>query len=116
MAFSEDERKQIRHDFFDFTNMSPAELERWLQTGESKSVGDTGGEGESTGHASGRRIMELKHKTRDKLSEDDYRHMRKVVNYIKRHTAQKPSHDIDGSRWRYSLMNWGYDPLKEERK
>jgi hypothetical protein len=29
--------------------------------------------------------------------------------------AQGPDHksDIADSRWRYSLMNWGHDPLKD---
>ena len=40
--------------------MTPAELEKWLATGESRAVGVTHGEGtESVGHHSGRRIVEL---------------------------------------------------------
>jgi hypothetical protein len=39
--------------------------------------------------------------------------MRKVVGYVRRHGAQQPA-NIYTSRWRYSLMNWGHDPLKEE--
>ena len=40
--------------------------------------------------------------------------MRKVAGYVKRHQAQRPKHeDIEDSRWRYSLMNWGHDPLKK---
>jgi hypothetical protein len=40
--------------------------------------------------------------------------MRKVVGYIRRHTKQGPPEkaDTETSRWRYSLMNWGHDPLK----
>ena len=38
--------------------------------------------------------------------------MRRVVSYVHRHRAQEPEEDVGGSRWRYSLMNWGYDPLK----
>lgn len=38
--------------------------------------------------------------------------MRKVVGYVRRHWAQQPE-NIVTSRWRYSLMNWGHDPLKE---
>ena len=38
--------------------------------------------------------------------------MKKVVSYVHRHSAQKPSGDIEHSRWRLSLMNWGHDPLK----
>jgi len=40
--------------------------------------------------------------------------MRKVVGYARRHLAQGgPSDDAEHSRWRYSLMNWGHDPLKK---
>jgi hypothetical protein len=45
------------------------------------------------------------------LSDADYSHMRKVVGFVRRHLAQEPA-NIATSRWRYSLMNWGYDPLK----
>jgi len=39
--------------------------------------------------------------------------MRKVVGYTRRHLAQGgPDGDEEHSRWRYSLMNWGHDPLK----
>lgn len=39
--------------------------------------------------------------------------MKKVHGYVARHTKQKPSkEDIETSKWRYSLMNWGHDPLK----
>lgn len=56
----EDEKQASYRDFADSVNMSPAELEGWLDTEQSQSVGDTGGKGESTGHKSGRRIVELK--------------------------------------------------------
>lgn len=48
------DRDQIWDDFAEAVNVSPAELETWLQTDESKSVGwtDNGG-GESVGHHSG---------------------------------------------------------------
>jgi hypothetical protein len=38
--------------------------------------------------------------------------MRRVVSYVHRHQAQGPKNDIESSDWRYSLMNWGHDPLK----
>ena len=37
--------------------------------------------------------------------------MRKAVGFIRRHRAQEPENMVT-SRWRYSLMNWGHDPLK----
>jgi hypothetical protein len=35
-----------------------------------------------------------------------------VVGFIRRHLAQRPENEVT-SRWRYSLMNWGHDPLKD---
>ena len=106
-----DEQRRIRHEFGELVNMTPEELESWLATDESRSVGQDGG-GESTGHKSGRRIVQLLRKKVGEYSEDDYAHMRKVRGYVKRHLAQRPSRDLETSRWRYSLMNWGHDPLK----
>ncbi len=40
--------------------------------------------------------------------------MRKVHGYVQRHLAQEPDkEDVESSKWRYSLMNWGHDPLKK---
>ena len=101
-------------EFDDVVNMTPSELERWLETDESKEVGfkdDDGGE--SVGHASGRRIVEIKRTKKADLTDDDREHMAKVVAYVHRHLAQGgPKDDVEHSRWRYSLMNWGHDPLK----
>ena len=110
---SQDKKQEIYQDFKDSVNMQPKELEDWLQTEDSQRVGDSGDGGESTGHRSGRRIVEIKRKKKDELSDADYQHMNKVIGYINRHTAQRPSGDVKDSKWRYSLMNWGHDPLKE---
>jgi Protein of unknown function (DUF3140) len=101
---------EVQADWEDAVNMTASELERWLDTDESKSVGDTGGDGESTGHRSGRRIVELLRTKQADLTDDDVAHMRKVVGYVHRHLAQRPSGDVTETKWRYSLMNWGHDP------
>jgi hypothetical protein len=96
--------------------MSAAELERWLRTAHSRAVGWKGKSTErreSIGHASGRRIVGILRKARTELDDDDYAHMRKVVGFVRRHLAQEPANKLS-SRWRYSLMNWGHDPLKDE--
>lgn len=96
--------------------MDAAELEAWLRTDESCKVGWKGANGsasESVGHASGRRIVAILRKPNEELTAADYQHMRKVVGFVRRHTAQRPD-NVFTSRWRYSLMNWGHDPLKEE--
>ena len=93
--------------------MAPQELEDWLDTEQSKSVGDSDG-GESTGHKSGRRIVEIKRTNKDDLTDSQWEHMDKVVGYIHRHLAQRPDGDVEDTDWRYSLMNWGHDPLKPD--
>jgi hypothetical protein len=114
MAHDEDPGT-VRREFQEAVNMSPAELERWLETAESQAVGQKqDGAGESTGHAEGRRIVELLRTKKADLTDDDLAHMRKVHGYVARHQAQQPAkEDVEHSRWRYSLMNWGHDPLKK---
>jgi hypothetical protein len=109
------DRDKVRKEFGQAVNMTPAELDKWLKTEESHKVGYKGKDGtanESVGHASGRRIVRILRKKKDEITDDDYAHMRKVVGYVKRHSAQEPE-NIVTSRWRYSLMNWGHDPLKK---
>lgn len=99
-------------EFQQNVNMTAQEIENWLKTDESKSVGQKDGNQESIGHESGRYIVGILQKKEANYTDDDISQMQRVVSYIKRHSAQKPSSDIEDSRWRYSLMNWGHDPLK----
>lgn len=94
-------------------NMTASELEKWLKTEESNSVGQDSGDGQSIGHKSGEHIIRILQKKQADLTPDDEAHMHKVHSYVSRHSAQKPSSDIEHSRWRYSLMNWGHDPTKK---
>ena len=117
MASGTDEAvAEVWDDWTSAVTMTAGELEKWLQTEESRSVGDTSGTsggGESTGHASGRRIVEVLRSKKTDLTADDAEHMRKVVGYVRRHLAQRPAGDVTDTRWRYSLMNWGHDPLDD---
>ena len=101
----------VRGAFRQLVNMSADELAAWLKTEESCKVGFKRDGGESVGHASGRHILQILRTSDQDLDEDDYRHMRKVVGFIRRHRAQEPV-NIVTSRWRWSLMNWGHDPLR----
>ena len=104
---------QTRADFDDAVNMTASELKKWLDTDESKAVGQKKNGGESTGHESGRHIVRILEKKKADVTDDDLAHMRKVVGYVHRHLAQGgPEQDTEHSKWRYSLMNWGHDPLK----
>ena len=105
----------VLKEFKALVNMTPGQIEKFLHTKDSAAVGfKKSGKGESIGHASGRRITEIKGKKAADLTKDDVRHMKKVIGYINRHCAQGPVHkaDVKESKWRYSLMNWGHDPLK----
>ena len=105
-------REEIWNEWRALVNMGPAVLDRWLETEESRAVGDRT-DGESTGHRSGRRIAEIRRTRKGDLTDDDWAHMGRVVGYIKRHLAQGgPDKDMETSRWRHSLMNWGHDPAR----
>ncbi|MDQ3644270.1 MAG: DUF3140 domain-containing protein [Actinomycetota bacterium] len=99
-------------EFGEAVNLTAEEVEAWLDTDESRAVGSKDGGGESTGHESGRRIVEILRKDKDELTEADERHMRKVIGYVHRHLAQRPDGDVTDTPWRHSLMNWGHDPQK----
>ena len=101
-------------DFRAAVNMTAGELEKWLKTDESREVGQKESEdAESVGHDSGRKIVKLLHTRKSELTPEDEAHMRKVTGYVHRHLAQRPAGDIKETKWRYSLMNWGHDPLKK---
>ncbi len=107
-----DDRQRVIQDFDEAVNMTRKELENWLQTGESQSVGQSDGGEESKGHESGRKIVEILRKNKTDYTDEDIDHMRRVVGYVKRHQAQKPKGDVEDTAWRRSLMNWGHDPVK----
>jgi hypothetical protein len=102
----------VRQDFDRAVNMTAGELEKWLDSDASRESGQHEGGGESTGHASGRRIVDILRTKKADLTDDDEQHMRKVVGYVHRHLAQRPKGDVTETTWRYSLMNWGHDPTK----
>ena len=108
---SDEKKEEVYQDFKENVNMAPKELEDWLETEESKSVGQKDGNGESTGHKSGRKIVKIKRTNKADLMDKQYEHMQKTNGYIARHLAQEPK-EVEGSDWLYSLKNWGHDPTK----
>ena len=109
-----DERQETWNEFREAVNMAPQEIEDWLETDDSKRVGSKEDGGESVGHKSGERIVEIRRKNKDELTEDDLDHMAKVVGYVHRHRAQGPDGSARDTDWRYSLKNWGHDPCKDD--
>ncbi len=111
MSAASDAVAEVWDDWQDAVNMTAQQLEDWLASDESQSVGQQEDDGEATGHRSGRRIVRILRTKKGDLTDDDAAHMRKVVGYVHRHLSQRPSGDVRDTRWRYSLMNWGHDPL-----
>jgi Protein of unknown function (DUF3140) len=108
-----DDLKSIIEDFHQVVNMTPQQLAGWLETENSQEVGQKQEDGaESIGHKSGRQIVQLLERDESDYSEAEIAHMRKVVSYVRRHSAQRPQGDVEDTRWRFSLMNWGHDPLQ----
>ncbi|WP_174279465.1 DUF3140 domain-containing protein [Sphingomonas bacterium] len=114
---ADEDQAAIEKAFREAVNMTPAALETWLDTEDSQAVGwkgaDGKGPGESVGHREGARIVAILRKKKAELNDADLADMKKVTGYVHRHLAQGgPAEDIEHSRWRYSLMNWGHDPCK----
>ncbi|CAH0037906.1 unnamed protein product [Clonostachys solani] len=116
---------QVVQEFNELVNMTASELEKWLKSGDSNSAGwpKEDSSGESIGHDSGRKIVEILRanpkKDPTKYSEDHIEHMRKVVSYCKRHLAQeekanneKSAEEVKKTKSYASLKNWGHDFLK----
>ncbi len=109
-ALSDERKKELRKEFGEVVTMTAHQLDKWLDTDKSKSVGQTTeGSDESIGHKSGKKIIDILHKNVADYTDADYEHMQKVVSYVRRHSAQEPN-EVDGSNWLYSLKNWGHDP------
>ncbi|KAK7542331.1 uncharacterized protein J3D65DRAFT_209803 [Phyllosticta citribraziliensis] len=109
----------VIQEFNEIVNMTPNELNEWLGTEQSTGSGwsKDDGSGETVGHESGRKIIEILEKNPrkdpEKYDEDDVQHMRKVVSYCKRHLAQEEhaKKNTDSKSYR-SLKNWGHDAQK----
>ncbi|MEL6439826.1 MAG: HVA1 family protein [Cyanobacteria bacterium J06621_8] len=106
------EQQETLQDFQEAVNMDASEIKDWLKTRQSNSVGQRNAQGKIKGRKSGKKIIKILQKDTADYQKQDFKHMKKVVSYIHRHLAQKPAGDVKETPWRYSLMNWGCDPLK----
>ncbi|RYP55628.1 hypothetical protein DL769_010096 [Monosporascus sp. CRB-8-3] len=100
--------------------MSADDLEDWLKGQSSETAGSSkdDGSGETVGHESGRKILDILRGNPDRdpdaYDDADVDHMRRVVAYCRRHLAQEQDvarRDPD-SRSARSLKNWGHDPAR----
>jgi hypothetical protein len=109
------QQHKILDNFHEAVNMSASQLKVWLKTEESNSVGQKDRQGKIKGRKSGKKIIKILSKKQSEYQKKDFKHMNKVVSYIHRHLAQKPSGNIKETPWRYSLMNWGHDPMNSKQ-
>ena len=61
--------------------MTPSEIEDWLKTEKSTTVGQHSGDGEAIGHKSGQKIIDIKRTKIVDLIDAQYEHMQKVNAY-----------------------------------
>jgi hypothetical protein len=110
-----DARKVIA-DFEAVVNMTARQLESRLESEGSRRVGSKSeGAGDSVGHHSGRRVVAILGKRQADDTDDDLRHMAKMVDYVHQHISQKPEGDSERTPWRYSFLNRGRDPAKRPK-
>lgn len=94
---------EVWEDWKGVVNMTAREMDKWLATDKSKAMGDESGE----------HITRILRSPKADLTDDDVDHMRRVVENVQRLLGQRPFGDVRETRWRYSLMNRGHDPLKD---
>lgn len=120
---------EVIKEFNELVNMTATDLEKWLKSDDSNSAGwpKEDENGETVGHDSGRKIVEIlkdnPNKDSDKYTDEQVQHMRKVVSYCKRHLAQeskgnseKSAEEVKKTKSYASLKNWGHDFLKAQDK
>ncbi|KAI5453007.1 hypothetical protein NCC49_006538 [Naganishia albida] len=118
-------KEEVISNFNEYVNMTADELEEWLKSDESESAGwpKEGADGETIGHESGKKIVEILRenpsKDASKYTDEQIEHMRRVVSYCARHLAQeermkdsKTEAELEQTKSTKSLKNWGHDPIK----
>jgi hypothetical protein len=106
-----EERRAIWRGFRRAVNMTPKDIERWLENPEAA---EQSPEVRATRDLT-RRILELRRKRKPELSDEDFGEMRKVIGHVHRHASKAPLEEPALGRWRDGLMSWGHDPLKKSR-
>jgi hypothetical protein len=78
---------EVIQEFNELVNMTASDLEKWLKSDDSNSAGwpKEDENGETVGHDSGRKIVEIlkenPKKDPKKYTDEQVQHMRKVVSY-----------------------------------
>lgn len=98
----------IRYTIDEFrkaVNMTDREIEQWMSSADAKSAPDADED---------QRILALLRKSDKDYTDGDIGEMRRVIDVVRqRLTLDAHPVNVENSAWRYALMNWGHDPLKE---
>lgn len=106
-------REDIYAGFRTKVNMSPLEIEKWLESRTSKAPGEESSLSEFViDKKTSLKIIKILLKRKVMLTKGDYECMEKVANHIDRLYDHKPEENMLVSNWRYALMNLGHDPYR----
>lgn len=115
----DDKQKELYKEWKKLVNMTPSQLQAFLDSDEGKEAGlsrkEAGKLGIRNGRDSARAIIKMKGKGVDSWNKNDWEWARHQVNFINRMSGNKgPLLDEKGRKTRLylSLLIWGNDPRK----
>ncbi|SCX98021.1 Protein of unknown function [Nonlabens sp. Hel1_33_55] len=102
---SDYDKEEIWKEFQTKQNMTSKELEKWLDTEESKNAGKEMDNGETVGHSRGRSILEIKEKNKSDFTKTNWDKINEAVGYYHQNLndSQKPKNDVENSAWYFAL-------------
>lgn len=105
-------KDQLYKEFREYINMGAGELGKWLDTKEAKAVDLEPLESDIPSRKAGERTIKILRKKPFELTKSNYDHIERAIAFLSKKLAERPEGNIADTLWRYSLMNWGHDPLK----
>lgn len=115
----DDKQKELYKEWKKLVNMTPSQLQAFLDSDEGKEAGlsrkEAGKLGIRNGRDSARAIIKMKEKGVDNWNNNDWDWARHQVNFINRMSGNKgPLLDKNGKKTRLylSLLIWGHNPKK----
>jgi hypothetical protein len=103
---------EVWDDWKRLINMTAREIENWLETPASQAAAYAATRDQVAGRHPGHRVAEILRTRKVDLTDAEVTHMREVVSHVRGRLPLRPPGNVKDTRWRYSLMNWGHDPVK----
>jgi hypothetical protein len=105
-------KDQLYQEFRGYINMGAGELGKWLDTKESKCIDLEPQDSDILSRKAGERTIKILRKKPFELTKSNYDHMERAIAFFTDKLSERPEGDVTETLWRYTLKNWGYDPLK----